>query len=149
MMKKTITLLLMIALSSMCLAASCESENNNGDSDKTACEKEDDLIAKAANDYCEPRKDECCYCRCYMESKLYDYQELMNNGNCVCLDDEANDTDTNTDTETETDTADAGVEEMCVDKELQDAENCLQDTDACTFTYVTKVESGCAMSQLE
>ncbi len=135
-MKRIIAMLLTLALAGVSLAASCDSGGDGDGAGKTACEKEDEIIAGAGRDYCKSRDEECCMCRCINQGKRYDSTEFFDNENCVCEE---------LDTSGEVD--DAGVE-ICEGTELSAAEECLADEEACAAPYRLNAESGCKMTPL-
>jgi hypothetical protein len=120
-------------LAAACLAGSCEESDDGGGAGKTDCEKADEIIAAAGQDYCGPRKDECCYCRCFLEDKVIDTS--VTDG-CACKILEGDGTgDTDDDT--------------CEGFRLNEAQACLEDEDACEEDYLKTIVAGCLMSPLD
>ncbi len=110
-------------------------QDDGGNPTGNLCELREQAIDEAVSEVCAGRDDECCYCKCYNQGKLYSFVD----SNCECRDAEV--------------VMDAGAdgggkEDECVGDALAEAEDCLADVESCVSSFANKAEAGCQMSLL-
>lgn len=120
---------LVLALAWALAAASCTAEH---DAKGDACQQVERARREAVDAYCAIEAQQCCFCACWGSTGYYDMETYLYDQSCECVAPPADETQG----------------EDCEGEVLEEAEDCLDEIDACVEEFLAGKQLACEATPL-